>query len=207
MRKRWLSLGLCMAMILSQAVPAMGEETAEAEVCLMDEETAETEGGIPSVSDGEPDSYSDDYAEAGEEGLCIKDEGFWEEYVDGFNQQFYLLGNLRHSVALHAQPENLPHHLGGFLVHDPMQLVLRVFDIPVWRIRAERLSRLSLCLENGAYLPARILGVELVENVDERCHVVHSFSGTSRITFPVKTAKRFVIPPQYNSVSLCGFFM
>ena len=40
MRKRWLSLGLCMAMILSQAAPAMGEEVAEAEVLLMDDEAA-----------------------------------------------------------------------------------------------------------------------------------------------------------------------
>lgn len=80
--------------------------------------------------------------------------------------------NLRHTVTLYAQPEDVPDYLGGFFVHNPMQLVLRVFDISVWRIRAERLSRLSFCFENSSYLPARVLGVELVENVDERRHVI-----------------------------------
>ena len=78
------------------------------------------------------------------------------------------LGNLRHSIALYVQAENIPHYLGGFFVYNPVQLVLRVFNIPVWWIRAEWLPRLPLCFENGSYLPACVLGVELVENVDER---------------------------------------
>ena len=85
-----------------------------------------------------------------------------------------LLGDLRYPVALYTQTEYLPDHLGGLFIHDPMQAVLRVFDIPVWRIRAEWLASLSFRLENGAYLAARVFGVELVENVDERRHVVFS---------------------------------
>ena len=31
-----------------------------------------------------------------------------------------LFGDLRHSVTLNVQMENLTHHLGGFFVHNPM---------------------------------------------------------------------------------------
>ena len=67
-----------------------------------------------------------------------------------------LFGNLRHAVVLYTQMENITYRLGGFFIHAPVQLVFRVFDIPVWRIRANRLSRLSLCFENGSYLWRRI---------------------------------------------------
>ena len=49
-----------------------------------------------------------------------------------------------------------------------MHIVLRVFQIAVRRIRAERLSSLALCLEYGTDFLARILGVELVHDVEER---------------------------------------
>ena len=81
---------------------------------------------------------------------------------------------LRYPVALYTQTEYFPDYLCGFFVYNPVHLVLRVFDIPVWRICAERLAGLPFRFENGAYLPACVLGIELIENVDERCHVVFS---------------------------------
>ena len=83
-----------------------------------------------------------------------------------------LLGDLRHTIALYAQMKNILDYLGGFFVHNPVQLILRVFDIPVWRVRTKWISRLHLCFENGADFAACVLGVELIENVDERRHVV-----------------------------------
>ena len=55
-----------------------------------------------------------------------------------------------------------------------MRFIFRVFHISVWRIRAERLSGLSLCFENGAYLTAGILGIKFIKDIDKRGHVVFS---------------------------------
>ena len=76
-----------------------------------------------------------------------------------------LICNLRHTVALYAQPEYVPNHLGGLFVHDPVRFVLPVLYISVWRIRAERLAGLSLCLEYGAYLAAGVLRIKFVKNM------------------------------------------
>lgn len=55
-----------------------------------------------------------------------------------------------------------------------MSLVLRVFDILIWRIDAEQLAGLTFRFENGSYLKTCILGIELIGNIDERGHVVLS---------------------------------
>ena len=53
-----------------------------------------------------------------------------------------------------------------------MIFILRVFQITVWRIRAERLSGIALAAKHGFYLFAGVLGVEFVENIDEWRHVI-----------------------------------
>ena len=40
-------------------------------------------------------------------------------------------GNLIRPVSFHGQPENTPHHGGGFLIHQPVIFVLRVFLVAV----------------------------------------------------------------------------
>ena len=41
------------------------------------------------------------------------------------------LGDLMGAVPLHRKPEDPPHHSGGFLVHKPVVLVLRVFFVAI----------------------------------------------------------------------------
>lgn len=81
-------------------------------------------------------------------------------------------GNLGGPVTGDAQAEYLPDHLCGLLVHDPVVFILRVLQVAVRRIGAERLSGIALRLKHSLDFPAGILGVELVENIDEGRHVV-----------------------------------
>lgn len=53
-----------------------------------------------------------------------------------------------------------------------MVFILRVLQIAVRWIGAERLAGIALRLEHSLYFPAGVFGVELVENVDEGRHVV-----------------------------------
>ena len=80
--------------------------------------------------------------------------------------------NLGNPVTLHTQMKNLPDHFGGGFVDDPVILVLRIFNVAEGRIRAERLSGVSLGFKHGSDFPTGVLGVEFVEQVDERRHVV-----------------------------------
>ena len=88
MRKRWLSLGLCMAMILSQAAPAMGEEVAEAEVLLMDDEAAVEDAedsesnGSTAVSESEIKVLQDDFSEDNEEEFSLEEDELWDELIE-----------------------------------------------------------------------------------------------------------------------------
>ena len=81
-------------------------------------------------------------------------------------------GNLGGPVTGDAQTEYLPDHLCGLLVHDPVHIVLRVLQIAVRRIRAERLSGLSFCLEYGTDFLACILCIPFVYDVLERSKFV-----------------------------------
>lgn len=67
----------------------------------------------------------------------------------------------------------LLYHSCGLLIDNPVVFILRVFEITVRKVCAERLTRLSFCFEHSADFPAGVLGVELIEDIDERCHVVH----------------------------------
>ena len=75
-------------------------------------------------------------------------------------------------VAGNAQTKDLLDHFGGLIVNDPMVLVLRNFQITVWRIDCQRFAGVAFFAEHGLYLLAGVLGVELVEDVDEGRHVV-----------------------------------
>ena len=81
-------------------------------------------------------------------------------------------GNLRGTISGDAQAEYLPDHLCGLLIHNPVVLIFRVLQVPVRRIGTQWLASIALCLKHGLDLPAGILGIELVEDVDEGRHVV-----------------------------------
>ena len=53
-----------------------------------------------------------------------------------------------------------------------MVFVLRVFDVAVGRVRAQRFAGLPFGFEHSPNLSAGVLGIELIENVDERGHVI-----------------------------------
>src|SRR5690554_1145657 len=63
--------------------------------------------------------------------------------------------------------ENFTNYLCGFLVNNPMALVLRVLYVAVWRICAKRLAILTFGLKHSTYLLAGVLGVPFVNNVEE----------------------------------------
>ena len=54
------------------------------------------------------------------------------------------LGNLMGAVPLHRKPEDPPHHGGGFLVHQPVVLVLWVFFVAIDGVVGGWLARLAL---------------------------------------------------------------
>src|SRR5699024_11637770 len=53
------------------------------------------------------------------------------------------LGNLMGAVPLHRKPEDPPHHGGGFLVHQPVVLVLRVFFVAIDGVVGGGLARIA----------------------------------------------------------------
>jgi hypothetical protein len=63
-------------------------------------------------------------------------------------------------------------NLCGLLINNPVVFILRVFDIPIRRVCAERLSGLTLGFEHGPDLAAGVLGIEFIEDIDERRHIV-----------------------------------
>ena len=71
------------------------------------------------------------------------------------------------AFALYGEPIDTADNLGGFLVDQPMVLVLRVFLVTVDGIASGVKSRLPLCLNGGLDLAGLIPQVPLVHNVQE----------------------------------------
>ena len=82
------------------------------------------------------------------------------------------LGNLHRAASLHAEVKDVLDHLGRFLVHQPLRLVLLVLDIAVWGVYCQRLAALPFGLVHRAYLAAGIFCKKLVEPVFYTSHVV-----------------------------------
>lgn len=82
------------------------------------------------------------------------------------------LGNLHRAASLHAEVKDVLDHLGRFLVHQPLRLVLLVLDIAVWGVYRQRLTALPLGLVYRAYLPAGVLGEKFIEPVFDTCHII-----------------------------------
>ena len=74
--------------------------------------------------------------------------------------------DLRRTVAVNAKMENLANNFGGFIVDQPKVPVRFRMLIAVDRIR-KMFARLSLSLENGSDLLARITSVPVIKNVLE----------------------------------------
>ena len=83
-----------------------------------------------------------------------------------------LIGYLRGAFPGYAHFEDVANNGNGLLVYDPMVFILRVLQISVGRIRAERFPGVSFCPEYHFHLLAGVFGVEFVENVDERGHII-----------------------------------
>ena len=76
------------------------------------------------------------------------------------------------AVSFQRPAEDLPDNGGGFLVHQQMVFVLRVFLIPERGDTAGKLALLGFQKVRGMYLLGNILAVHLVEDVLERRNVV-----------------------------------
>ena len=79
---------------------------------------------------------------------------------------------------MHTEAEDFSNNLCGFGVNNPSALILGVFNISVGRVRTQRFTRLSFCLKYGAYLFARILGVPLVDDIEEGGKIAVLLIGT-----------------------------
>ena len=79
---------------------------------------------------------------------------------------------LCHAIFLDAQLEYVLQILCRLLIYDPSVFILRIFDIAVGWIRADWLARLALGFFDCLDLPAGVLCIEFVEDIDKRRHVV-----------------------------------
>ena len=77
-------------------------------------------------------------------------------------------GNLIGSVPLHGQPENAPHHGGGFLIHQPVVFVLRVFLVAVDGAVGCGLARLALHPVGRRNLFGLVAQIPLVHDIQKR---------------------------------------
>ena len=82
------------------------------------------------------------------------------------------LGDLHRPAPFHAKPENTLDHLRRRFVHDPLCLVIRVFEIPKRDIGGQRYAALALCLLHRPDFAAGVLCKKLVEPVLDTCHIV-----------------------------------
>ena len=86
--------------------------------------------------------------------------------------------DLRRAFPGNAHFKHLPYYRGRLRVYDPMVLVIGVFQIAVRRIGSQRFAGISFGTEHSLDFFAGVFGIELVENVDERRHVIVHLIGT-----------------------------
>ena len=75
-------------------------------------------------------------------------------------------------MSFQRPAEDLPDNGGGFLVHQQMVFVLRVFLIPERGDTAGKLALLGFQKVRGMYLLGNILAVHLIQDILERGDVV-----------------------------------
>ena len=90
---------------------------------------------------------------------------------------FYLVllqdpGDLRRPLSAEAEGEDPLNDFGSFLIHDPLLPILRVFAVPVGRVRGQMLPGLALHLHHRTDLVAGVPHIEFVDDVDERGKIV-----------------------------------
>ena len=76
-------------------------------------------------------------------------------------------GNIIRAFALNGQPKDAPHHGGGFLVNQPMVLVLRVLLVAVDGTVGGGLAGFSLDTDGGFLLAAQVTQVPLIHDVEK----------------------------------------
>ena len=77
-------------------------------------------------------------------------------------------GNLGRPLSGNAHTEYFSDHLGGILVHNPVVLVSRVFEVTIRRVGTQGLTGLTFGLKHRADFLAGVLGIPFVDNVEER---------------------------------------
>ena len=86
------------------------------------------------------------------------------------SHQFF--GYLRRTFSGHTHFKDVTYNGSSFFVYDPVVFILRILQISIRRICTQGLAGITLCPKYGFHLFAGVLGVEFVENVDERSHIV-----------------------------------
>ena len=77
------------------------------------------------------------------------------------------LCNLHRPFSSNAQVKNPLDYLGGFLVHNPLFLVVEVFHIAIGRVAAKMFPGVALCPHDRADFLTGIAGIKIVEQVTE----------------------------------------
>ena len=77
-------------------------------------------------------------------------------------------GNFIGAVALDGKLEDAPDNSGGFLVNQPVVLVIRVFSIAINGAVGSRLARLTLDPDGSSLLTAQVPQIPFAHDVDKR---------------------------------------
>lgn len=71
----------------------------------------------------------------------------------------------------YAHFEDVPNHIGCDLVHYPVMLIVRVFEVAIRRIGTQRFAGFTLCLEHRTDFLTGVLGVPFVDDIKKRSKI------------------------------------
>lgn len=75
------------------------------------------------------------------------------------------------ALSGYAHFEDILDHIGCDIVYDPVMLVIWVFEITIRRIGTQRFAGFAFCFEHRTDLLTGVLGIEFIENIDERSKI------------------------------------
>jgi len=73
-----------------------------------------------------------------------------------------LLRNMRRPLSSYTHFENVPDHISCDLIHDPVMLIVWVFELANGWVGAQRFARFALCLEPRANLLTGVFGAPFI---------------------------------------------
>ena len=107
-------------------------------------------------------------------------------------------GNFIGAVALDGKLEDAPDNSGGFLVNQPVVLVIRVFSIAINGAVGSRLARLTLGPDGSSLLTAQVPQIPFAHDVDKR----RKLAGTGVIAVDA-VANGDETHPEFAKENLC----